>query len=67
MKNIVRVLLVVLLVFPAYSNAEDFLGAPVIPEGEVISKTDSRLEIKTGLSHAEVLGYYREALNPLVA
>ncbi|UCF85284.1 MAG: hypothetical protein JSV50_06510 [Desulfobacteraceae bacterium] len=62
MKKIVLVLLVLFLVFPVYSNAEEFLGAPVIPEGEVIQKTDSRLEIKIGLSHAEVLGYYKEAL-----
>ena len=62
MKNIVLVLLVLLLVFPVYSNAEDFLGAPVISEGEVIKKTDSRLEMKTGLSHDEVLGFYKEAL-----
>ena len=62
MKNIVLVLIVLFLVFPVYSNAEDFLGAPVIPEGKVIQKTDSRLEIKIGLSHAEVLGYYKEAL-----
>ena len=27
----------------------------------VISKTNSRLEIKIGLSHGEVLGFYREA------
>jgi hypothetical protein len=62
MKNIVLVLMVLFLVFPGYSNAEDFLGAPVIPEGEVIQKTDSRLEMKIGLSHDEVLGYYKEAL-----
>jgi hypothetical protein len=62
MKNIVLVLLVLFLVFPAYSNAEDFLGAPVIPEGEVIKKSNARLELKTKLSHYEVLGFYKEAL-----
>jgi hypothetical protein len=62
MKNIVFVLVVLFLVFPAYSTAEDFLGAPVIPEGKVIQKTDSRLEIKAGLSHDEVLMFYKEAL-----
>jgi hypothetical protein len=62
MKNIVFVLLVLFFVFPVYSRGEDFLGAPVISEGRVIKKTDSRLEMKTGLSHDEVLGYYKEAL-----
>jgi hypothetical protein len=62
MKNIVFVLLILLLLFPAYLNAEDFLGAPVVRDGKVIQKTGSRLEIKTGLSHDEVLAYYKDAL-----
>lgn len=62
MKNIVFALVVLCLVFPAYSNAEDFLGAPVIPEGKIIRKTDSRLEMKAELSHDEVLMFYKEAL-----
>ena len=62
MKNIVFLLLILLLVFPAYLNAEDFLGAPVVRDGKVIQKTGSRLEIKTGLSHDEVLAYYKDAL-----
>ena len=62
MKNIVFAIVVFFLVFPAYSNAEDFLGAPVIPKGKVIKKTDSRLEMKAELSHDEVLMFYKEAL-----
>ena len=62
MKNIVFALVVLFLVFPAYTNAEDFLGAPVILEGKVIQKTDSRLEMKAELSHDEVLMFYKEAL-----
>ncbi|MFH1934942.1 MAG: hypothetical protein ABIN18_25670 [Pseudomonadota bacterium] len=62
MKNTVFVVLLLVLGFPVYSSSEEFLGAPVIPEGKVIKKTDSRLEMKTGQSHDEILQYYREAL-----
>ena len=47
---------------PAYSGAEDFLGAPVISQGETIKKTDTRLESKTALSHDEVVAFYKEEL-----
>ncbi len=55
------VFMVLLLVFPVLAGAEDFLGAPVI-QGKAIKKTDARLEIMTGLTHDEVLAFYREAL-----
>lgn len=61
MKKIIFLLLVSLF-FPLSSNAKDFLGAPVIPQGKAIQKTDSRLELKTPLSHDEVVSFYREAL-----
>ena len=61
MKKIVFLLLVSLF-FPLSSNAKDFLGAPIIPQGKAIQKTDSRLELKTPLSHDEVVSFYREAL-----
>lgn len=61
MKKIMFLLLVSLF-FPLSSNAKDFLGAPVIPQGKAIQKTDSRLELKTPLSHDEVVSFYREAL-----
>ncbi len=56
---------VLFFVFPAYSSAEDFLGAPVISKGEIINKTDARLELKTDLSHDEVVAFYEEALKEL--
>jgi len=46
-------------------GAEDFLEAPVILQGKIIQKTDARLELKTELSHNEVLTFYREALKGL--
>ena len=61
MKKIMFLLLVSLL-FPLTSSAKDFLGAPVIPQGTTTQETDSRLELKTPLSHDEVVSFYREAL-----
>ena len=61
MRKLIFVLLVSLF-FPFTSNAKDFLGAPVIPQGTTTQKTDSRLELKTPLSHDEVVSFYREAL-----
>ena len=55
-------LLSIFFLFPLTANAKDFLGAPVIPQGKAIQKTDSRLELKTPLSHDEVVSFYREAL-----
>jgi hypothetical protein len=56
-------LLLWLVIFlPGSSYGEDFLGAPVIPQGTATKKTDARLEMKTGLSHDEVISFYREAL-----
>ena len=43
-------------------GAEDFLGAPVMREGQEIAKTGARLELKTTLSHDQVVLFYREAL-----
>ena len=61
MKKIVF-LLFILVFLPPTANAKDFLGAPVIPQGKAIQKTDSRLELKTPLSHDEVVSFYRGAL-----
>jgi hypothetical protein len=45
-----------------WSRADDFLGAPVIPGGEQISKTKERLELNSKKTYAEVLQFYKEAL-----
>jgi len=50
------------MVSTAPLGAEDFLGAPVLPQGEETIKTDARLELKTTLSHDQVVAFYREAL-----
>jgi hypothetical protein len=58
-------LLLMLLMFPAASNAEDFLGAPVVSQGKENLRTDVRLEMKSSLSHDEVVLFYREQLKGL--
>ena len=53
------------LILPAYSSAEDFLGAPVVLQGTILDKTDARLEFKAPLSHDQVVSFYQEALKGL--
>jgi hypothetical protein len=43
-------------------RAEDFLGAPVVPDAEVLEKTKTRLEVQASGTHKEVLRFYREQL-----
>jgi hypothetical protein len=62
MKRNMLLVFVVFLMFPALSDAEEFLGAPVISQGETLNKTDSRLELKSDLSHDEVVAFYQDAL-----
>ena len=62
MKKNMLLVWVLCLVFPVCSGADDFLGAPVIPRGETLMKTDSRLEMTVDQSHDGVLGFYKEAL-----
>ena len=50
------------MISPAGLKAEDFLGAPVIPEGKTTLKTDSRLEMTATVSHDKVLEFYQKAL-----
>ncbi len=60
--KILMLLVSLMFTFPASSHAEKFLEAPVFPQGKIIEKTDARLEMKTPLSHDEVMSFYREAL-----
>jgi hypothetical protein len=62
MKKIMLIFILLLIACPVSTDAEDFLGAPLIPDGKIIKKTGKRLEMKTDLSHEEALAYYREAL-----
>ena len=62
MKKLLLPIFIFFLTIPAPLYAEDFLGAPLIPGGETIQKTESRLEMKSPLSHDEILEFYRQAL-----
>ena len=57
--------LIFLLALPSYSVADDFLGAPVIPGGTAIRKTEERLELRVDISHDNAVGFYKEALKDL--
>jgi len=50
------------VIFPGPAGAEKFLGAPVVPGGKILNKTDSRLELKTDQSHDELVAFYKGAL-----
>jgi len=65
MKNLMILLLAFYFCLPLSVGAEDFLGAPVAPQGKEIIKTDSRLEIKTDMSHDEAVSFYKKALKNL--
>ena len=51
-----------LFCLPHLSIAEEFLGAPVIPQGKTLQRNKTRLEIKTDLSHDDALKFYKNAL-----
>jgi hypothetical protein len=60
-KSVVCIVLFVMLL-PAGLKAEDFLGAPVIPEGKTTLKNEMRLEMKVPVSHDQVVEFYQKAL-----
>jgi hypothetical protein len=62
MKSFAFLILVLVFVTPSYADEEYFLGAPVISQGKEIQRTETRLEVKTKLSHDEVLEFYKRAL-----
>lgn len=62
MKKLLISVSIFFLTTPAPLYAEDFLGAPLIPGGETIQKTETRLEMKSHLSHDEILEFYKQAL-----
>jgi hypothetical protein len=65
MKKYLFIFLMLALMIPVSTKAEDFMGAPIIPGGKIIERSKKRLELKIGLSHDEVLAYYSKALKGL--
>jgi len=55
-------MIMLFLLCPSLSRAAEFLGAPVAPRAEEISKTKTRLEVKSSLAHDKVLAFYKAAL-----
>ena len=53
-----------LIMNPESGWSADFLGVPLIPDGQTHLRTDSRLEMVSPLSHDEALAFYKEALKP---
>jgi hypothetical protein len=62
MKKLLLSIFIFFLAIPAPLCAEDFLGAPLMPGGETIQKTETRLEMKSHLSHDQIVKFYRHAL-----
>ena len=62
MKKMTFFIFVFLIIYPLSARAEEFLSAPLIPNGLTKLKTESRLEMVSRLSHDEILGFYRRAL-----
>lgn len=63
MKKIILMIIFLLVLLPSFAIADDFLGAPVISGGNIINKTDARLEMTIDMTHGDVLAFYKEALN----
>jgi len=62
MKNHIILIQVILLIFfTSLAEAEDFLGAPIIPYKETVQKTYKRLKLLTNLSHDDAVAFYRDA------
>jgi len=62
MKKLFICIFLFVMMLPAGLQAEDFLGAPVIPEGKTTLKTKDRLEMTVTASHDKVLEFYQKAL-----
>jgi len=60
MKKLIYMLVALFLLSPMAAVAEDFLGAPLPPGGNVVSKTDSRMEVAYAMPYADALAFYKE-------
>jgi hypothetical protein len=62
MKKLAVCIFLLVMMLPVGLRAEDFLGAPLIPEGKTTLKTAGRLEMTATVSHDKVLEFYQKAL-----
>lgn len=63
MKKTILLIIFIFFLLPSFAVADDFLGAPVISGGNIVKKTDAKLEMTTDMTHDEALAFYRDALN----
>ena len=62
MRRFYLVLLLTFFVPAGVCSAQDFLGAPVLPGGSVVSKTPERLEMTYHTTLDKALAFYQNAL-----
>ncbi|MBI4776535.1 MAG: hypothetical protein HY788_20565 [Deltaproteobacteria bacterium] len=62
MRKFSLIVLLTFLFLPGVSSSEEFLSAPVLPGGNVVSKSPERLEIAYDLTLDQVIAFYRQAL-----
>ncbi len=62
MKIMISLILFVCILWPGFSCADDFLGAPLPPGGKIITQTESRLEKSYDIPYKEILTYYKKTL-----
>ena len=62
MRKLIIIVAVLFILYPYLSLAADFLGAPMVSPGKVVSKTKTRLEMTTSLSHDETVAFYKQRL-----
>ncbi len=63
--KIMKTMFAVVALLTVYSTpllAEDFLGLPVVPGSEVVDRAETHLDMKTAMSHDEVVDFYNEVL-----
>jgi len=60
-----RYILTAIILFSLLGSAwaDDFLGAPLMSEGKIMTKTDARLEMTTSMTHDQALAFYKEAFS----
>jgi hypothetical protein len=62
MKKWIAFVMLVLALSPAFVTADDFLGAPVLPGGNIVVSREDRLEKTYDMPYDEVVKFYKEAL-----
>jgi hypothetical protein len=62
MKKIFLATILLVFTLPGFVSAESFLGVPLVDDCKILSKTDKKMEMATGMTHDQVLAFYKERL-----